>query len=293
MKVGLSSYSLLQALQAKEMTILDVVEWVAANGGEHLELVPYGYSVVDDLELADRIKTKAQEAGVELSAYSMPANFIQETEADFKEEVERIKAHVDVVHRLGIQLMRHDVTSFRLTPEEMTIHHFEQHLDQMVEGSRQIADYAAAYGITTTIENHGFNVQASDRVQRVVHRVNRDNFISTLDIGNFLCADEDPLVGVKKNLPYAAIVHFKDFYIRPYFENPGGGRWFKTVNGNYLRGAIIGHGDINIREVIRLLKQFGYDGYITVEFEGMEDCREGSKLGMENVSRLWAEIDGC
>ncbi|MGM0922454.1 MAG: sugar phosphate isomerase/epimerase family protein [Bacillota bacterium] len=290
MKVGLSTYSLVRELREDKMTVLDVIQWIADNGGEHMEIVPYGFSVVDNIELADRIKEKAESAGIVLSAYSLPANFVQQTQEEFNQEVERLKQHVDIVNRLGIKIMRHDVTAFQLEPEEMTIHYFEKHLAKLVEGSQLIADYAAQYGITTTIENHGFNVQSSDRVQRVIHAVNRTNFKTTLDVGNFLCIDEDPLVGVKKNIKYAATVHLKDFYIRPYYENPGDGVWFRTVNENYLRGAIVGHGDINIREIMKLIKNSGYDGYLTVEFEGMEDCKIGSKIGMDNVRRLWNEV---
>jgi len=291
MKVGLSTYSLVRELRDEKMTVLDVIQWIADNGGEHMEIVPYGFSVVDNVELADQIKEKAASLGIELSAYSLPANFVQETQEAFEEEVERLKKHVDIVNRLGIKIMRHDVTAFTLPKEDMTIHYFDKHFSKLVEGSQLVADYAAKFGITTTIENHGFNVQTSDRVQRIIHAVNRENFKTTLDVGNFLCIDEDPLVGVKKNIKYAATVHFKDFYIRPYYENPGDGVWFRTVNENYLRGAIVGHGDLNIREIMKIVKRSGYDGYLTVEFEGMEDSKIGSKIGMDNVRRLWNEVE--
>lgn len=289
MKIGLSTYSLVKKMREGKMGILDVIQWVADNGGEHVELVPYEFTVVDDLELADQIREKAKQLGLELSAYSLPANFIQDTEEAFLEEVERLKKHVDIVHRMGIKIMRHDVTLFTLPKEQMTIHYYVEHLDKMVRGSQLLADYAKQFGITTTIENHGFNVQTSDRVQQLIHAVNRDNFKTTLDVGNFLCIDEAPLVGVRKNIPYAATVHFKDFYIRPYYENPGGGEWFRTVQDNYIRGAIVGHGDLNIREIIKIVKSSGYDGYLTIEFEGMEDCEVGSKIGMDNVRRFWDE----
>ncbi|MFA1737640.1 sugar phosphate isomerase/epimerase family protein [Lysinibacillus fusiformis] len=289
MKVGLSTYSMVKKMKQGEMSVLDVLQWVADNGGQHVELVPYEFTVVDNDELATQIKDKAAELGLELSAYSLPANFIHETEEAFFEEVERLKKHVDVVHRMGIKIMRHDVTLFTLPKEQTTIHYYNEHFDEMVRGCQLIADYAKQFNITTTIENHGFNVQTSDRVQQLIHAVNRDNFKTTLDIGNFLCIDEEPLIGVMKNIAYAATVHFKDFYIRPYFENPGDGEWFRTVHNNYIRGAIVGHGDINIREIIKLVKGNGYDGYITVEFEGMEDCQVGSKIGMDNVRRLWDE----
>jgi len=289
MKVGLSTYSMVKKMKQGKMNVLDVLQWVADNGGQHVELVPYEFTVVDNYELASQIKEKAAELGLELSAYSLPANFIHSTEEAFFEEVERLKKHVDVVHHMGIKIMRHDVTLFTLPKEQTSIHYYNEHFDEMVKGCQLIADYAKQFDITTTIENHGFNVQTSDRVQQLIQSVNRDNFKTTLDVGNFLCIDEEPLIGVMKNISYAATVHFKDFYIRPYYENPGDGEWFRTVHNNYIRGAIVGHGDINIREIVKLVKGYGYDGYITVEFEGMEDCQVGSKIGMDNVRRLWDE----
>ncbi|WP_309119942.1 sugar phosphate isomerase/epimerase [Paenibacillus sp.] len=289
MKVGLSTYSLLNALKSGEMTVLDAIEWIANNGGEHMEMVPYGYTVEDNPELADAIREKAKAVGIELSNYSMPANFVQDAEEAFEAEMARVKRHVDVVRRMGVKHMRHDVTAFTLPKEQMTIRWFEESLPLIVKGSRIIADYAAQYGITTTIENHGFSVQASDRVQRVLEAVDRPNFKTTLDIGNFLCVDEDPIIGVKKNLPYASLVHFKDFYIRPYDEPPGDGVWFRTANDNFLRGAIVGHGDLPIRKIVKLVKASGYDGNITVEFEGMEECKAAAKIAMDNLRRLWEE----
>lgn len=290
MKAGVSTYSLLNAIKSGEMTVLDVIDWIAEQGGEHMEIVPYGYTLEDQPDLADAVRDRAAEKGIDLSNYSMPANFVQDSEEDFEAEMERVKRHVDTVHRLGMNHMRHDVTAFTLPPEKRGIDYLESNLEQIVEGCRRIADYASQYQITTTIENHGVSVQASDRVQRVLMAVDRPNFKTTLDIGNFLCVDEQPLVGVKRNLAYASLVHVKDFYIRPADQNPGGGAWFLSSHGNHLRGAIFGQGDIDVRRVLRLIKESGYNGYITLEFEGMEECREGTKLGLENLKRIWDEV---
>ncbi|WP_306085037.1 sugar phosphate isomerase/epimerase family protein [Paenibacillus glucanolyticus] len=166
----------------------------------------------------------------------------------------------------------------------------ETHLKWIVEGCRQIADYAAQFDITTTIENHSVSIQASDRVQRVLQSVNRPNFRTMLDIGNFLCVDEQPLVGVRRNLSLASLIYAKDFYYRPFDQDPGGGKWFRTSHGNYLRGAIFGQGDIDARRILRIIKEYGYDGDITLEFEGMEECREGTRLGLDDLKRVWEEV---
>jgi inosose dehydratase len=162
-------------------------------------------------------------------------------------------------------------------------------LEKLATACAAIADYAAHYGITTSVENHGFYIQNSDRVQRLIHAVNRPNFKTTLDVGNFLCVDEDPVAAVKRNLPYASIVHLKDFNTRPSYRNPGEG-WMQTLSGNYIRGAIVGQGDIDMWEIIRFIKNSGYDGYISIEFEGMEDCKTGARIGMDNALRIWNEV---
>jgi len=289
MKVGLSTYSLNNAREAGEMSVLDIVQWVADNGGEHIEIATYGLPLIDDLPLADAFKAKAASLGIELSNYCTEADLIQETEEAFEAEIARIKRHIDFVHDMGIRKMRCDVTSFELSPVHTSFAYFDANLPRIVQGCQTLADYAANYGITLCVENHGYCIQASDRVQRVLSAVNRANFKTVLDVGNFLCVDEDPLNGVRNNLPYAAAVHFKDFYYRPAYRHSGGEGWFDTSNGNRLRGAIVGDGDLPIREIVRLIKQSGYDGHLTIEFEGLENCRYGSRAGMDNVRRFWNE----
>ena len=86
--------------------------------------------------------------------------------------------------------------------------------------------------------------------------------------------------------PYAFHAHAKDFHIKSgNGVNPGEG-WFMSRGGNYLRGAIIGHGEAKIYQSIQTLKKNGYDGYVTVEFEGMEDNLKGIELGLANLKRF-------
>lgn len=288
MKIGVSSYSLNGAMQTGEMTILDVVDWAAENGADHLELVPIGFSFENDDALIDRVRDRAKKAGLELSNYAIGADFVNKEQDAIEAEIDRVKKQVEIAARLGIRLMRHDV-AWR-PPNETTIAQFEADLPIMVEACRRIADYAAAYDITTSVENHGFHVQAADRVHRLVKAVDRPNFKTTMDIGNFLCADEDPVAAVQKNVGIASMIHFKDFYKRPSHLDPGEG-WFRTTAGHYLRGAIVGHGDIDIRSVLKIIKDAGYNGYLSVEFEGMEPCQIGTKIGMNNLRRLLKEID--
>ncbi|WP_066189740.1 sugar phosphate isomerase/epimerase family protein [Gracilibacillus timonensis] len=287
MKIGLSSYSLFAAMKTGEMTILDVIDWTSEQGFEHIEIVPnLGFAWEDD-HLIDQVRERAAEKGIEISNYAIGANFLQPTEEDYQAEIQRVKKEVDIAHRLGAKLMRHDIAS-RGIPET-TIANFEKDLPLLVSACQEVADYAHQYGITTSIENHGYYIQQSDRVQSVINHVDRENFKTTMDVGNFLCADESPLAAVQKNIAFASMVHIKDFYQRPAHLNPGEG-WIPTIAGNYLRSAIIGHGDIPMREVLRVIKASDYDGYVSIEFEGLEECKLASKLSLTNLKNMWQEI---
>lgn len=285
MKIGVSTYSLYRPIQSGEITVLGAIEKIAEMGGEHVEIVPIGYTLTGNPELVDQIVAKAKEVGIDVSNYAIGANFAVDTEEAYRKEIERVKGEVDIAAHLGVKLMRHDVAS----RQDTSIKQFNQEVGRLAEACREIADYAAQYGITTSVENHGYYIQASDRVQTLVQAVDRPNFRTTLDVGNFMCADEDPVAAVKNNMPYASMVHIKDFYLRPAALNPGDG-WFRTASGNFLRGAIAGHGDINLRESIRIIKESGFDGYFSIEFEGMEDSFQGTKIGLENVKRFWNEV---
>ena len=287
MKIGLSTYSLNRTIREGEMDVLQAVEWIAAQGGEHVEIVPIDFELTEESDLADRIRETAKTLGLDISSYTVGANFIQETEEAYEAEVQRMLKEVDMGHRLGVSLMRHDAAS--RPREESSIENFEKDLAKVANACRRIAEYASRYGITTSVENHGFHVQHSDRVQRLVQAVNRPNYKTTVDVGNFLCVDENPVAAVGKNMRLASMVHLKDFYWRPGDREMGEG-WFQTAGGNWLRGAIVGHGDIDMRAILREIKRSGYDGYLSVEFEGMEDCRLGSRLGLENARRMWAEV---
>ncbi|RAV23143.1 sugar phosphate isomerase/epimerase family protein [Paenibacillus contaminans] len=287
MKLGISSYSLSRAIAAQEMTILDVIEWVKKIGGEHIEIVPSGFDLNQQPELVPAIRRKAEQVGIDISNYTVRANFVCEDVAGIKEEIERVKREVDIANALGVKLMRHDVASRPL--EQCSIVHFLKDLPILAEACREVADYASEFGITTSVENHGYYMQASERVESLIDAVGRSNFKTTLDIGNFMCVDENPIRGVSNNIGLASMVHLKDFYLRSKHRNPGQG-WFGTAGGDYLRGAIVGQGDIDIREVLRIIKASGYDGYISIEFEGLEDCRIGTEYGFQNAKRIWDEV---
>lgn len=296
MKIGLSTYSMVNRIYDGSMTVIDVMEFAKESGAEHIELVPFGFTLYDDKdthtfndELIEQIKEKSAEIALPVSNYAVLGDLLKPDAEERSAEVERLKRHIDVAAKLGIKMMRHDISSFRRPLETNTPSDFEKEFPVMVETSRELADYAGQYDIMTLVENHGFFVNGADRVIRLIEAVGRPNFRILVDTGNFACVDEDCAVAVAKCMPYAAMIHLKDFYIRRKDRLPGvgglfrcdSGSWFSSNSGRYmLRGSILAQGDLDIYGIFDIIKKSGFDGCASVEFEGMEDNAAGSAAGI-------------
>jgi len=128
-------------------------------------------------------------------------------------------------------------------------------------------------------------VQDSERCEQLTQAVGHDNFGALVDMGNFLCADDDPVSAVTRMAPYAFHCHAKDFHVKPADAADPGKGWFRSRGGAYLRGAIVGHGNVDVPGCIAALTAAGYDGWLSIEFEGMEDNLKALEIGLENLRR--------
>ena len=300
MRIGLSSYSLDREIERGSMTLLEAIDWAAAQGAECMELVPFAFRFDDkesgkiDLDFIGKVKRRAQDAGIPLCNYSVLADFCKEGEA-LKKEIARICHEVDIAAELGVPRMRHDVCGFRRPHKENTLKDFERWLPVMADAAAEVTEHGKKRGVNTLIENHGFFANGCDRVERILNRVNHENYGLLLDTGNIVCVDEDAAVEADTLSPLTRMVHLKDFYIRT--RDPGdstqfdcAGSWFRSRGGKYLRGAILAQGDLDIWAILHSLKSSGYDGDIAIEFEGLEDGKYATAVGMQNARRIWNEV---
>ncbi len=301
MKIGISSYCLDSLMEKGSMTLFEVIDWAARQGGESIEFVPFAFKLGDeaagtiDTELIKKVRRQVSDAGLEAVNYSVLANLCVEDDEAFEKEVKRICFHVDVAAELGVPRMRHDISAFRRPLDQNGLKDFDALLPRMIEGARRITEYAQTRGVRTLIENHGFFVNGCDRVERVMNGVNHENYGLLLDTGNIICMDEDPTVAAWRLADRAEIVHLKDFYIR--HRDPGdttqfdcGGHWFRSYAGKYLRGSILAQGDLDIWAILGSLKKAGFDGNLMIEFEGLEEPAYATAVSLANARRIWDEV---
>lgn len=286
MKFGVSSYSYSRLVGNGTMKQIDVIKAAKDAGFDVIEFstisVPEGKTLP---EFAAELKAEADKVGIAIANYTIGADFINGSNGDLAAEVERLKGEVDVAAILGAPGMRHDIT-YSVSPAKSGLHTFEAAIPRIAEGVRAVTEYAASKGIRTMTENHGFISQDSVRIEKLLTAVNHPNFGVLLDLGNFYCADENSAEAVGRLAPYAFHAHAKDFHMKSGNGfNPGEG-WFMSRSGNFLRGAIIGHGNVPLLQAIRALKRSGYDGVLSVEFEGMENPLDGIRMGQANLRKL-------
>lgn len=287
MKISVSSYSFSQYINAGKMKQIDCVAKAKELGFDAVEFIDIDGApdVEVQKENARKIRQEADRVGIEINAYTIGARLYNDFEDETEKEVERLKGQVDVAKILGVKVMRHDVCyELGKTGNGRS---FDLMLPFIAANARQVTEYAAALGIKTCVENHGFIAQDSDRVERLFNAVNHDNFGLLVDIGNFICVDENPTLAVSRVAPYAIHAHAKDMNVRP---EPVGCCNIMTRGGNYFGGTVIGEGDIPVKKCLKILKAAGYDGFLSVEYEGAEDCINGISRGLTNLKKIIEEI---
>lgn len=294
---GISIYSVSRKIMSREWTPVQAIDWLAAQGAEVIEMVPFGIDFIQDPALIDQCREAAAAHNLKIDNFSLNANFLQIDDSQYAAEIERVHAYIDVAAKLGVSTMRVDCASFRRPLETNTIENFARELPVIVSTYQNLCDYAAPHKITILLENHGFHVNGADRTALIFEAMKGYDFGGQLDCGNFTCVDEKPEEAIRMNVRYATTVHMKDFYIRPANRNPGdasqfscSNSWFRSRGGSYLRGSILAQGDLDIHLIVSILKQSGFAGNIFIEYEGMEDCEYGTKVSFDNLKRIWNEV---
>lgn len=289
MKFSVSIYSFFSAIRSGELTPLECVAKAKELGFDAIEAVDFvlAGSPEEMPDKARELKAEADKQGLPISSLAASADLLNglDGSGDRKAEVERVKRMVDIAEILGAPRMRHDITKgLNGIPKS-----YAALVHELAESVREIADYAASKGIATMTENHGFFSQDSERVELLYNTVNHPNFGLLCDIGNFTCADENPATAVARVAPYTRYVHAKDFIIKSYYDDDPGEGSFQSRAGNYLRGTIIGHGNVPVKQCLHILKAAGYDDTIAIEFEGMEPPVTALRVGLANLKRYWEE----
>ena len=289
MKLSLSSWSFYPLTSKGEMDVVDVVDKAKELGFSAVEIVDASFLPVEDLEgqmeIAKRIKARADELGMPINCYAIGAVLYYDNDEDSKKEVERVKGQLDIAKAMGCSVMRHDCL-YGISKESKA-RSFDQMLPTLAKNIREITEYGEKLGIKTCVENHGYEVNYSDRLERLFNAVNHPNFGLLVDFGNFSVVDEPNVPAVSRLAPYAVHVHAKDMLISA--EEKEG--FHPTRNFNYFQGTVIGTGTIDIVRCLKIMKRVKYEDFLTIEYEGKGDIIEGIANSRAYLKNALTEIE--
>jgi len=288
MKTCISTYSYDQLFKKGGFTHYDAIDHIKSLGMDAVEMQldakrpPAGESF---LSYAQKLTDYARAKGLEVPMLTVTANFHCD---EPQMECERICACVDVAAACGIPMLRHDATYRYLETDAIkTPKHVIAHVAPYI---RRVSEYAAGKGVRTCTENHGRLLQDSDRMLDLIDAVEHPNFGWLCDIGNFGAVDEDCALAVSRLLPSLCFVHAKDCFVRSGMLYTPGRGFVATRGGNFRRATILGHGDVPVYQILRAIEQSGYDGYVSIEHEGIEDNLLALEIGAENLCRMLGDL---
>lgn len=280
MKLGISSYSYIRHMRATGASYFDICDLAHRTGFEGIEFIELSLDVqpADSVQdLAGQIRAHCDALGLHIIAYTVGADFLNHG----PEEAERVKGQLDIAKILGAGVLRHDATWS--LPEGVD---WREAIRRIKAPIREVTLYAQRLGIRTCTENHGLVLQDSHRVEELIRAVDHENYGWLVDMGNFMCVDELAVHALPIAAPYAFHAHAKDFLYKPQWEKRPSDEWFATRNGSHLRGTVAGHGVVPIPYCIDVLRAHGYDGWLSYEFEGMEENLPAIEAAYKYLKRL-------
>ena len=289
MKTCVSLYSYWRPVRLGQMDQYQAIDTIKSLGIDAVELlmlddaVPAGETMQS---YAKKLFEYAHGVGLDVPILSMDSKLYC---ADPERELEYLCSMIDVAAECGIGLMRFDIAYRFLGDEE--VKNYKTVIKAVTPYIRRLADYAQEKGVKVVSENHGRIIQDSYRVEELMTTVDHKNFGYLCDIGNFGGVDENCAGAVSRLLPYICFIHAKDALERSGMDYDPGRNFSRTRGGNFRRATIFGQGVVPVYQILKSLKAFGYDGYISLEYEGMEETMEAMEIGAENLKRMICDIE--
>jgi L-ribulose-5-phosphate 3-epimerase len=144
------------------------------------------------------------------------------------------------------------------------------------ERLRRAGDIARQNGVTIALETHPDMGTNGDEHVKTMQRINHPNVRVNFDTGNitYYNRDTDAATELKKCIDYVAAVEFKDHNGQ-----------FETWNF-----PTIGQGAVDFAAVMKILREHGYSGPITMEVEGVRGVEMSEAEIKEYIDRSGRHI---
>ena len=260
MKLSLSMWSVIETVKAGKMNLPQFIDFAASQNVKGIELLDYFWT--DEKKEIPQAKKLVADKGLQIAVYSIGNDFFQADVVARAQQLEAVKQGVNVANELGVDLVRVFSGSYREG------YNLEQGMGWVIDGLTESANYAQQHHVTLALENHGLIAGRSDQVKDIISKVNSPALRANIDTGNFLLVGQNPAEAAQVLAPLAALVHLKDFRV----PDPGQiVHVYRGLDGSTFTGAVTGEGMVDLPAIISILRDSGYNGWLSLEYEGPDD----------------------
>lgn len=226
-------------LAVPQCALPQIIDLAVDNGYSAIEIRGLGaYIDAPDCpelaaELRPAVLQNLKSRGLSVSCVSSSANLTSPSPA-------HLRAHLQLAKDLKSPLVRVFGGSGQAGESNSDI------MSRAVQTVKAYGEIAAEYGVDIVLETHdAFSLGA--RVAEVLDKARQPNVFALWDLHHPYRNREPADVTAKFMAPYLKYVHVKD--------------------GVPTHNTLLGEGDIPVPEMIRLLRELGYDGVLSVEWE--------------------------
>ncbi|MFW6189415.1 MAG: sugar phosphate isomerase/epimerase family protein [Planctomycetota bacterium] len=254
MKLACCAYSYRELLSDGEMTMEDFLDTCAELGFDGAELTQYYFPEETD-EYLYHLKREAFVRGLDVCGSAVGGNFSNADADKRREQIQHVKDWLVKSGKLGAPCMR---VFAGPQPEGVDL---ETARDWVRDGLAECAKVGADSGAVLALESHGGLTGDADGCLALLEPFKENPWVGmNLDFGNFRGEVYEQYV---RCAPLAVTTHAK--VTAKMDDEPQ---------------------EIDYRQVVRIMREADFDGYLSIEFEEPEDPVFG-------VDRFAAYLRGC
>ena len=283
--MGTPEYTVLEAIKLFHDIGIDGAEIVVQDGYRS------GISAACLPEELEAVKRAAAENGIEISALTPYNSYFNDLNDELRrKEIDDICKVIDACQFLGAHYIR--IYGGNLQAGDTD--HLPERRQRLVEAMRFLGDKAAEKDVTLVIENH-FNtmcVSARESVD-MIREINHPNVRILYDQANLsFTGKEDYQEAIAVQQDYVAYMHVKDLVFKEgvAFTSDEVSHPDESKRNVYTR--IVGEGVVPWPEILRSVRERGYDGWLSMEYErrwhpdDIPDASIGMKKGADYLKAL-------
>ncbi len=255
-KLGISTYSYWH-FYPERTPIRHVIDEAARLGVNGIDIL-HRQMESEEPSYLRSLKRYALQLGIDLNCLSTHQDFVNPDPEERQKSINDTKRFIRLAHDLGISCIRISAGRWN-TSASFAVLMENDGIEPPIEGYTEDDAYqwcidaigeclpvAEEYGVVLGLENHWGMTRTAEGVLRILNEFDSPWIGVLLDTGNFL---ERKYEQMEMLAPYTVFVQAKTYY--------GGGRFY-TLDLDYTR-------------IANILHDAGYQGYISIEFEGHEE----------------------